>query len=235
MITEHASPNCNARKAERGQHPVIDTLVIHYTGMVPTWRARNWLCSPESQVSAHYLLDEDGTVWRLVDEADRAWHAGVGAWRGWHDLNSRSIGIEVSNPGHDYGYRPFPDRQIAALIELCRGVLDRHPIPPRNVIGHSDLAPARKIDPGELFPWRELAEAGVGLWTDNLGEPVPVPDVASTLDAIGYDTAGNDLATVISAFQRRFRPANFDGEADEETRARLAAIHTLVAESPASA
>ncbi len=235
MITKHTSPNCNARKPERGVDPVIDTLVLHYTGMVPIWRARNWLCSPESQVSAHYLLDEDGTAWRLVDEGERAWHAGVGAWRDWRDLNSRSIGIEISNPGHDYGYRPFPDEQIDALIALCRDILKRHPIPPRNVIGHSDLAPARKIDPGELFPWRALAEAGIGLWTDDLGEPVAMADTPSTLQAIGYDTVENDLRAVVSAFQRRFRPANFDGIADAETRARLAAVHALVAESPASA
>ena len=164
-----------------------------------------------------------------------AWHAGVGAWRGWRDLNSRSIGIELSNPGHDYGYRPFPDKQIAALIELCHDILDRHPIPPRNVIAHSDLAPARKIDPGELFPWSVLADAGIGLWTDETAPAVAEADVAATLAAIGYDTAENELPVVVSAFQRRFRPAEFGGEADEETRARLAAIYALVAESPASA
>jgi N-acetylmuramoyl-L-alanine amidase len=235
IITEFRSPNCNARKPERGLDPMIDTLVIHYTGMMLTERARDWLCDPASRVSAHYLIDEDGTTWRLVEETERAWHAGVGAWCGWRDINSRSIGIELSNPGHDYGYRPFPDAQIAVLIELGKGILARHPIPARNVVAHSDIAPSRKIDPGELFPWRPLAEAGIGLWTDAEAGPVAETDVASYLQAIGYDTIENDLPVVLSAFQRRFRPENFNGIADEQTRARLAAVHSLVAERAASA
>lgn len=235
MITDFSSPNCNARKPERGMDPIIDTLVIHYTGMMPTIRARDWLCDPVSQVSAHYLIDEDGTIWQMVDEADRAWHAGVGAWRGWRDLNSRSIGIELSNPGHDYGYRSFPDVQIAALIDLSQGILERHPIPARNVVAHSDIAPARKIDPGELFPWAKIATAGIGFWSDVVRDPVSETDTPSTLQAIGYDLAENDLETVVSAFQRRFRPAKFDGIADEETRGRIAAMYALVAEtSPTS-
>lgn len=235
MITDYVSPNCNARKPERGVDPVIDTLVIHYTGMMPTTRARDWLCDPVSQVSAHYLIDEDGTTWRMVEEADRAWHAGVGAWRGWHDINSRSIGIELSNPGHDYGYRPFPDAQIAALIDLARGILSRHQIPARNVVAHSDIAPARKIDPGELFPWAEIAAEGIGFWTDTIAEPVSERDTAAHLQAIGYDMTKNDPAIVLSAFQRRFRAQNFDGIADAQTRGRIAAIHALVAEMPPSA
>lgn len=234
MITGFRSPNHGARKPEAGQPPVIDTLVIHYTGMMPTARARDWLCDPESKVSAHYLIDEDGTTWRLVDEDRRAWHAGVSCWRGRHDLNSRSIGVELSNPGHDYGYRPFPEPLIAALIDLSREILSRHPIPARNVVAHSDIAPSRKIDPGELFPWRRLAEAGIGLWPGPV-TPVAPEDVPGALASIGYDVENNDPTTVVSAFQRRFRPAAFDGIADEDTRAMIAGLAALVAEGGTSA
>lgn len=235
MITEFRSPNFGPRKAENGIAPVIDTLVIHYTGMMPTVRARDWLCDPVSQVSAHYLIDEDGTTWRMVEEADRAWHAGVGAWRGWRDINSRSIGIELSNPGHDYGYRAFPDVQIETLIALAQEILDRHPIPARNVVAHSDIAPSRKIDPGELFPWDHLAANGIGFWPETVAEPVASEAAASMLQSIGYDIAENDFATVLSAFQRRFRPTCIDGVLDHESRARIAAVHTLVAQGPPSA
>ncbi len=233
MITDFRSPNHGPRKAENGVAPVIDTLVVHYTGMMPVERARDWLCDPASKVSAHYLIDEDGTIWRLVDEDRRAWHAGVAAWRGLRDLNSRSIGIELSNPGHDYGYRPFPDAQIEALVGLCRDILGRHPIPARNLVAHSDIAPARKIDPGELFPWRPLADAGIGLWPEP-GEPVAAGNEGGALAAIGYDVAGNDVSTVVSAFQRRFRPANFDGTADDETRALIDGLAALVADARTS-
>ncbi len=239
MITEFQSPNCGARKPEQGHAPEIDTLVIHYTGMMPTARARDWLCDPASQVSAHYLLDEDGTSWRLVDEESRAWHAGVGGWRGWRDINSRSIGIELSNPGHDYGYRDFPEVQIAALIALSRDILARHPIPAHNVVAHSDIAPDRKIDPGERFPWAELAAAGIGIWPD----PDTPADAATAMQAapmimlseIGYDTDEYAEETVISAFQRRFRPSLFDGVLDDETRQRIGQVHSLVAASSGSA
>lgn len=235
MITDFRSPNHGARKPEKGIDPVIDTLVIHYTGMMPTIRARDWLCDPVSQVSAHYLIDEDGTTWRMVEETDRAWHAGVGAWRGWRDINSRSIGIELSNPGHDYGYRDFPDVQVDTLISLCHGILARHPIPARNVVAHSDIAPARKIDPGELFPWDRLAANGIGFWPGSSPEPVAEADAAKMLQAIGYDIEENDFKTVLSAFQRRFRPGCFDGVLDIETRTRIAAVHDLVAETSPSA
>ena len=239
MITEFKSPNCGTRKPEQGHVPEIDTLVIHYTGMMPTERARDWLCDPASQVSAHYLLDEDGTGWRLVEEEDRAWHAGVGCWRGWRDINSRSIGIELSNPGHDYGYREFPDAQIAALIELAGDILTRHPIPIHNVVAHSDIAPDRKIDPGELFPWARLAAAGIGLWPDmDTPVEVDVPVYSAPLVAlseIGYDTDRQTAETVISAFQRRFRPSRFDGVLDDETKQRIAQVHSLVAASSSSA
>lgn len=239
MITEFKSPNCDARKPEQDRTPEIDTLVIHYTGMMPTERARDWLCDPVSQVSAHYLLDEDGTSWRLVDEEARAWHAGVGCWRGWHDINSRSIGIELSNPGHEYGYRDFPDEQIAALIELSRGILARHPIPAHNVVAHSDIAPDRKIDPGERFPWAQLAAAGIGLWPDSnapVNTATPMQDAPIImLSEIGYDTENYAEETVILAFQRRFRPSLFDGVLDEETRQRIDQVHSLVAASAGSA
>lgn len=235
MITDFVSPNQGDRRPERGSAPVIDTLVIHYTGMMPTERARDWLCDPASKVSAHYLLDEDGTTWRLVGEDRRAWHAGVGCWRGWRDINSRSIGIELSNPGHDYGYTDFPDEQIAVLIGLCRDILARHPIPARNIVAHSDIAPDRKIDPGERFPWARLAAAGIGPWPGDAPQSAAPARIAGTLAEIGYDLIEYDLPTVISAFQRRFRPEKFDGELDDETRRRIAALHSLVAGPPGSA
>ena len=239
MITEFKSPNCGTRKPEQGHVPEIDTLVIHYTGMMPTERARDWLCDPASQVSAHYLLDEDGTGWRLVAEEDRAWHAGVGCWRGWQGINSRSIGIELSNPGHDYGYRDFPDAQIEALVALAGDILSRHPIPARNVIAHSDIAPDRKIDPGERFPWAHLAAAGIGLWPDAdapVDTPAPMRDAPIImLSEIGYDTDQQDDETIIAAFQRRFRPEHFDGVLDPETLLRIAQMHSLVAGAPTSA
>lgn len=239
MITAFKSPNCGARKPEQGHAPEIDTLVIHYTGMMPTERARDWLCDPASQVSAHYLLDEDGTGWRLVAEEDRAWHAGVGSWRGWHDINSRSIGIELSNPGHDYGYRDFPDAQIAALIALSRDILARHPIPAHNVVAHGDIAPDRKIDPGERFPWARLAAEGIGLWPDAaalIDTAAPMLDAPIImLSEIGYDTENYDDKTIISAFQRRFRPTLFDGALDDETKQRIGQVHSLVAASSGSA
>ncbi len=163
-LTDRPSPNHSERLPEDGGAAVIDMLVIHYTGMVPDARALDWLCDPASGVSAHYFIDEAGVACRLVPENRRAWHAGVSAWRGATDINSRSIGIELSNPGHEFGYRDFPPPQIDALVTLTRDIIARHPIPRRNVVGHSDIAPARKIDPGERFPWRQLAEVGFGLW-----------------------------------------------------------------------
>jgi N-acetylmuramoyl-L-alanine amidase len=139
-------------------------LVLHYTGMPEGRAALERLCNAEARVSAHYLIEEDGTVYALVDETRRAWHAGLGSWRGHDDINSRSIGIEIVNPGHEFGYRAFPLAQMEALAPLALGILTRHPIPARNVVGHADVAPARKEDPGELFDWAWLAARGVGLW-----------------------------------------------------------------------
>src|SRR3954467_5121679 len=143
----------------------IDMLVLHYTGMQTAEPALARLCDPAAKVSAHYTIDEDGTVYAHVPEDRRAWHAGVSHWAGISNVNARSIGIELVNPGHEYGYREFPEAQIAALIELCGGILQRHPIPAARVLGHSDVAPARKEDPGELFPWQRLAKAGIGVWS----------------------------------------------------------------------
>lgn len=231
-ITEHPSPNHGERLAEGGGAPVIDMLVIHYTGMVPDAKALAWLCDPASQVSAHYFIDEAGAVCRLVPEDRRAWHAGVSAWRGARDINSRSIGIELANPGHDFGYRDFPQAQIEALVALSREILARHPIPPRNVVGHSDIAPARKLDPGERFPWCVLAAAGVGHWPDENARSREY-DITTMLADYGYDVANAPLTNVISAFQRHFRPARFDGVADGETCARLAGLLALVADDTA--
>ena len=154
----------SANHGPRASGQAIDILLLHYTGMRSAQAALDRLCDPAAEVSAHYLVDEDGGVVALVDEARRAWHAGVARWAGAGDVNGRSIGIELANPGHEWGYRPFPTAQMAALAELARGVLARHPIPPAGVLAHSDVAPTRKLDPGELFDWAWLAERGIGLW-----------------------------------------------------------------------
>ena len=226
---DRPSPNHDARPG------AVDMLILHYTGMASAAAALDRLCSPEARVSAHYLIDEDGTVWRLVPEDRRAWHAGVSCWRGRRDINGASIGIELVNPGHDNGYRAFPDAQMAALEALGRDIIGRHPIPPRHVLGHSDVAPQRKIDPGELFDWRRLARAGIGLWPDFTAPP-PAADIAELqrqLAEIGYDTpltGSVDAATtaVIAAFQRHFRPSLCDGTADPETRRRIAALAAAI-------
>jgi N-acetylmuramoyl-L-alanine amidase len=221
-MEERPSPNHGPRGG------AIDMLVLHYTGMTSAAAALDRLCDPAAQVSAHYLVDEDGTVWRLVSEERRAWHAGLSSWRGKSDLNDASIGIELANPGHEWGYRPFPEPQIAALENLCRGILARHQIPPRNIVGHSDVVPQRKEDPGELFPWSRLARAGIGLWP---GAPLPrapasEAELRRRLAAIGYALDG-ELARVVTAFQRHYRPARCDGAADAETRSLVAAVARL--------
>jgi len=213
------SPNFDDRPAGLP----IDHLVLHYTGMRSAEVARARLCDPEAKVSAHYLIEEDGAIFPLVREDFRAWHAGVSYWRGVRNLNDRSIGIELVNPGHEFGYVPFPDVQIEALIRLCNGIFARHPINPRNVVGHSDIAPNRKQDPGEKFPWAALAGAGFGLWTEALVEP---GDIVADLAAIGYDVS-LDIGAVVAAFQRRFRPGRIDGGADHETRGRAASVRRL--------
>jgi N-acetylmuramoyl-L-alanine amidase len=219
-IIAHPSPNFEPRKAS-----VIDMLVLHYTGMTDGESALARLCDAEAKVSAHYLIEEDGRIFTLVPEQMRAWHAGASFWRGESDINSRSIGIELVNPGHEFGYRAFPEAQIAALIELATDIIGRHPIPDRNVVGHSDIAPTRKQDPGELFPWKELAEGhGIGVWP--CGEPVdPLPHehvILAGLAHVGYDI--HDPQAALTAFQRHFRPWKVDGHQDAETVGRLRAL-----------
>lgn len=197
----------------------IDMLVLHYTGMKTAKAALERLCDASAKVSAHYTVDEDGTVYSLVPEARRAWHAGMSFWAGATDVNLRSIGIELVNPGHEFGYREFPDAQIEALITLCHGILMRHPIPSARVLGHSDVAPARKEDPGELFPWKRLALCGVGLWPQGgVGDRGP-----EALTRYGYDP-GAPREKAITAFQRHFRPKKLDGQWDAECAGLLASL-----------
>jgi N-acetylmuramoyl-L-alanine amidase len=231
VIRDHPSPNHGPRAGG------IDMLVLHYTGMASAAAALQRLCAPEAAVSAHYLIAEDGAVWRLVAEERRAWHAGVSSWRGRRDINGASIGIELVNPGHEFGYRAFPEAQMAALEALCQGILARHPIPARHVIGHSDVAPQRKEDPGELFDWARLARAGIGLWP---AAPAPHPpqttaDLQRLLAAIGYETPRSgrldaETQRVVVAFQRHFRASRCDGADDTETRGLIAAVAALCGE-----
>jgi len=232
----------------------LDMLVLHYTGMRdgPSALARLREVS-EPRVSAHYMVEEDGRVFVLVAEDKRAWHAGRSWWRGDEDLNSRSIGVEIVNPGHEFGYRPFPDLQIAAVIELCQGVISRWPIPQNRIVGHSDIAPDRKEDPGELFPWKRLAASGVGIWPDPV-RPEPwmthgaapgdagltVENLQRDLSAIGYriNVSGSyDEMTqcVVRAFQRRWRPGRVSGEADTETIAIAHEVARLSRDTPSVA
>jgi N-acetylmuramoyl-L-alanine amidase len=199
----------------------VDMLVLHYTGMKSGAEALARLCDPSAKVSAHYTIDEDGTVYAHVPEARRAWHAGVASWAGEADINARSIGIELVNPGHEFGYREFPPEQIAALITLCHGILLRHPIPSARVLGHSDVAPARKDDPGELFAWAQLAKAGIGLWPQAVASDLG----AEALIRYGYDPSA-PLDKVITAFQRHFRPKKLDGKWDGECAGLLASLLT---------
>ena len=217
-MIEAPSPNHDARPAETP----VDTLVLHYTGMQSGAAAIERLRDPVARVSSHYVVEEDGRVFRLVPEERRAWHAGVSSWRGHSWLNNRSIGIEIVNPGHEWGYRPFPSAQMAAVRALCLGILGRWPVPARNVVAHSDVAPDRKEDPGELFDWPGLAAAGIGLRTRPDPAPVAADAVESALTAIGYPVP--ELATTLRAFQRRWRPERVDGMGDESTRARIAAV-----------
>jgi N-acetylmuramoyl-L-alanine amidase len=227
-FVDRPSPNHDARP----QGQAVDILLLHYTDMASAAAALERLCDPAARVSAHYCVDEDGTVYRLVDEARRAWHAGVSSWAGASDINARSIGVELVNPGHTCGYRPFPAAQMTALSALAKAILARHPIPPGRVLGHSDVAPARKRDPGELFDWRALAAAGIGLWPDAPGPADPAPGIAeiqAQLARFGYAVPrhgrlDDETRAVLAAFQRHFRPAAVTGEPDGETAARLAAL-----------
>ena len=219
MSTLTVSPNFN----DRPPAIPIDMLVVHYTGMQTCQAALERLCDKDAGVSAHYLIEEDGTVHRLVDEDKRAWHAGIAWWRGAMDVNARSIGIELVNPGHEFGYRAFPDAQMMALEGLASAILKRHPIPAQNVVGHADVAPCRKQDPGELFDWKRLAGQGIGLWVDAPQPSFATQDeVVIMLTAFGYETT--DLCATITAFQRHFRPSLVSGEIDPETVGILKAL-----------
>ncbi len=216
-------PAANTEPRRHGR--AVDMLLLHYTGMQSAASACELLCSPESGVSCHYLVDEDGTITQMVGEELRAWHAGASCWQGETDTNSRSIGIEIQNPGHNLGYRDFPGEQMRAVVALCRDILSRHAIPPRHVLAHSDVAPGRKIDPGERFDWSLLHREGVGHWVP----PAPAddrvlagPDLAAfqeLLKSYGYalDATGTwDESTrkATDAFQRHFRPALVNGVPD---------------------
>jgi N-acetylmuramoyl-L-alanine amidase len=219
-MIERPSPNHDARPAGKA----IDILLLHYTGMRDAQSALERLTDAAAKVSSHYLIDEDGTTYRLVDEARRAWHAGASYWAGERDVNGVSIGIELVNPGHEFGYRSFPMAQMQALIRLSREILARHPIPPRRVLGHCDVAPSRKRDPGELFDWHGLAHAGIGLWPAPAEGPAELAAVQTALARHGYEvrpTGQMDARTrgALIAFQRHFRPARLDGLPDAETRA----------------
>lgn len=231
-MIERPSPNHGPRPPDAA----IDLLLLHYTGMASCAEALARLSDPVAEVSAHYLIDEDGSVYRLVPEARCAWHAGAAGWAGEPDVNGRSIGIELVNPGHELGYRRFPEPQVMALIGLAGEILGRHPIPPARVLGHSDVAPSRRRDPGELFPWPRLAVAGIGLWPEAAAGRDPDLGLASVqrrLARFGYavNQSGIRDATmigVVEAFQRHFRPARIDGRIDRETVARLDALLALV-------
>lgn len=217
------SPNSD----ERPDGCRVDCIILHYTGMQTAEAALQRLTDPKAKVSAHYFIDEDGTVHQLVDERRRAWHAGVSCWQGRDRLNDCSIGIEIVNPGHEWGYRPFTEAQYLALEPLLLTIMTRWSIPRSRVLAHSDIAPDRKEDPGELFDWQRLAASGIGLWPDDgEGRPRSVSSIQTDLRTIGYEvpTDGElDLATkqVIIAFQRRYRPAKINGELDPQTLARL--------------
>jgi len=218
-VTRCPSPNFDARKLP------VSMIVLHYTGMPDAEGALARLTSPEAKVSAHYLVKEDGEVIQLVDEENRAWHAGKSYWRGITDVNSASVGIEIVNPGHEFGYRNFPDEQIASVIPLVADIKERHGIGRGNIVGHSDVAPSRKEDPGELFPWGALAKRRLAL-------PSPTRDLMDpywtdagfllALERFGYDVTDTQKAVI--AFQRRFRPDLIDGIVDGECRAKLLAL-----------
>ena len=223
-IGRYESPNHDARP----DGAAIDILVLHYSGMETADAALARLCDPAAKVSAHYLIDEDGAVRRLVAEERRAWHAGAACWRGVRDVNGRSLGIELVNPGHEFGYRPFAEAQMAALEDLARDILARHPIEARNVVGHSDVAPRRKMDPGELFDWPRLAAAGIGLWPAGApadGADADEDEAKAMLADFGYETG--DLGMTVTAFQRHFRPRRVDGTMDGDTAGRLRGLLKL--------
>jgi N-acetylmuramoyl-L-alanine amidase len=237
-LAREVSPSPN--HGERRGFARPDCVILHYTGMTTGGAALNWLCDPRSEVSSHYWIGDDGAIVQLVPETRRAWHAGASVWKGERDLNSASIGIEIVNSGHDGGLPPFPVAQIEAAIALCRDIAARHAIRPERFLAHSDIAPARKRDPGERFPWDALAREGIGHWVEPApidgdapvergGEGPHVRALQALLALYGYGiemTGVYDRATeiVVAAFQRHFRPARVDGAADISTIATLRAL-----------
>lgn len=209
------SPNFNERKTLGGRaYP--DMVILHYTGMKTAKAALERLCDPAAEVSAHYVIEENGRIHQLVDEDKRAWHAGKSYWDGLTDINSASIGVEIVNPGHEFGYKAFPDRQINALIGLLQNIVARHGIRADRILAHSDIAPDRKVDPGELFPWARLAQAGLGLWPEPqemdfeaAKDVAGAPEVfAALLVEYGY-TPEVQPDILVEAFHRHFHPEIF--------------------------
>jgi N-acetylmuramoyl-L-alanine amidase len=242
-IASDVIPSANYGDRNNGRLP--DMIMLHYTGMPDVEGAIARLCTAGTDVSAHYIVLEDGRIVQCVQEIKRAWHAGVSFWAGEEDLNSCSIGIEIVNRGHDWGYPDFPSRQIAATIALCRGIMLRRKISSHRVLGHSDVAPSRKKDPGEKFPWHSLANSGVGHWVQPApivrGETLKLGTISESVESLqralaryGYGvpvTGRYDGATmeVVTAFQRHFRPARVDGVADHST---LITLQSLLASLP---
>src|SRR5882672_5487950 len=245
-IASDVIPSPNHGERNKGRLP--DMILLHYTGMPDVEGAIAQLCTAGSDVSAHYIVLEDGRIVQCVPEAKRAWHAGKSFLAGEDDVNSCSIGIEIINRGHDWGYPDFPLRQIAAVIALCRGIMLRRKVPSHRVLAHSDVAPFRKKDPGEKFPWHSLANSGVGHWV----QPAPiirgetlrlgsagndVRDLQQALARYGYGVPVNgkyDTATleVVTAFQRHFRPGRVDGIVDHST---LTTLQSLLVSLPTDA
>ncbi|MCA1662496.1 MAG: N-acetylmuramoyl-L-alanine amidase [Novosphingobium sp.] len=216
---EHPSPNCDERRLP------VQMVVLHYTGMQSAAEAEERMCDAACKVSAHYMIDEDGTVVAMVPEYRRAWHAGKSYWRGITDVNSASIGIELVNPGHEWGYRAFPEAQMDALLPLLARIVHAYDIPRANVVGHSDVAPARKEDPGELFDWPLLARHRLALPIPEvtLGDPYDNEGaVLLALERFGYDVS--DGRAAVAAFQRRWRPALIDGLVDLQVGAMVFAL-----------
>jgi N-acetylmuramoyl-L-alanine amidase len=221
------SPNHGTRPSVPVQY-----VVMHYTGMQSGADALAWLCNPDSKVSAHYCVEEDGRVYCVVEEDRRAWHAGVSYWAGCENVNDVSIGIEVVNPGHEHGYRPFPSAQMEAVRDLTRDILLRHALPASAVVAHSDIAPLRKDDPGELFPWAWLADYGVGIWSEAKedGEVRLQGDaLAEALHGFGYakPSSAEEMHKTVLAFQRHWRPESLSGVWDAECEARLTDLQRL--------
>jgi N-acetylmuramoyl-L-alanine amidase len=240
FIVSDVVPSPNVDQRAEGRPP--DMILLHYTGMKTGEAALERLCTREAKVSAHYVVFESGRIVQCVPETLRAWHAGVSSWAGETDINSRSIGIEIVNPGHEFGYREFPLRQIAAVISLCKSIVTRRgPISAERVLAHSDVAPSRKQDPGETFPWELLNESGIGHWVRaaplNLDGAIVQPGdqgeavmrLQRTFSIYGYGINESGLyddttRDVVAAFQRHFRPARVDGIADPSTLLTLRAL-----------